>query len=81
MSHFRVLVIGDDYEKQLAPYHQFECTGRDDKYVQDIDVLDEQREIYERDTTHAIQIEGNWVCIHDAKTLKPYGLTPKVWRR
>ena len=26
MSHFLVLVIGDNPEKQLAPYHEFECT-------------------------------------------------------
>jgi hypothetical protein len=37
MSHFAVLVIGADYEAQLAPYHEFECTGRNDEYVQEID--------------------------------------------
>jgi hypothetical protein len=26
MSHFTVLVIGDNPEEQLAPYHEFECT-------------------------------------------------------
>lgn len=41
MSHFTVLIIGDDIEKQLAPFHEFECTGRDDEYIQDIDVTDE----------------------------------------
>lgn len=35
MSHFTVLVIGPNYEEQLAPYHEFECTGCDDEYVQD----------------------------------------------
>jgi hypothetical protein len=44
MSHFTVLVIGDDVEGQLAPYHEFECTGRDDQYVQNIDRLAEARE-------------------------------------
>lgn len=39
MSHFGVLVIGDVSE-QLAPFHEFECTGRDDQYVQDIDITD-----------------------------------------
>lgn len=38
MSHFSVLVIGDNVEKQLAPYHEFECTGVNDEYVQDIDI-------------------------------------------
>lgn len=38
MSHFTVLVIGDNPEKQLAPYHEFECTGKNDEYVQDVDI-------------------------------------------
>ncbi len=36
MSHFSVLVISEkqeDVEKLLAPYHEFECTGENDKYV------------------------------------------------
>lgn len=44
MSHFSVFVIGEDAEKQLAPYHEFECTGVDDEYVQDVDVTEECRE-------------------------------------
>lgn len=41
MSHFTVLVIGQDPEKQLAPYHEYECTGDDNEYVQDVDIKDE----------------------------------------
>lgn len=41
MSHFAVLVIGDNVEQQLAPYHEFECTGTNDQYVQDVDVTEE----------------------------------------
>lgn len=41
MSHFTVLVIGDDHEKQLQPFHEFECTGVEDQYVVDVDVTDE----------------------------------------
>lgn len=41
MSHFTVLVIGDDHEKQLQPFHEFECTGTDDQYVIDKDVTAE----------------------------------------
>lgn len=37
MSHFVVLVAGD-VEKALAPYHEFECTGRDDQYIKDVPV-------------------------------------------
>lgn len=38
MSHFPTMVIGDNVEQQLAPYHEFECTGTNDKYVQDVDI-------------------------------------------
>jgi hypothetical protein len=38
MSHFTVLVIGDKVAEQLAPYHEFECTGVNDQYVQDMDI-------------------------------------------
>jgi hypothetical protein len=41
MSHFSVLVIGDDVEGQLAPYHEFECTGINDEYVEDVDITEE----------------------------------------
>ena len=43
MSHFTVLVVGEDADKQLAPYHEFECTGVDDQYILDIDITDEAR--------------------------------------
>lgn len=35
------MVIGDNHEAQLAPYHEFECTGYDDEYVQDVDITQE----------------------------------------
>lgn len=41
MSHFSVLVIGDNPETQLAPYHEFESTGMDNIYVQDVDITEE----------------------------------------
>lgn len=44
MSHFVVMVIGDDIEKQLQPFHEFECTGIDDEYVVDVDLTEEMRE-------------------------------------
>jgi hypothetical protein len=48
MSHFTVLVIGDDVEKQLQPYHEYECTGIEDEYVIDVDTTDEVKEYLER---------------------------------
>jgi hypothetical protein len=41
MSHFTVLVIGGNPEKQLQPYHEYECTGVDDEYVIDVDNTEE----------------------------------------
>jgi hypothetical protein len=47
MSHFAVLVVGKNVEEQLAPYHEFECTGDDNSYVQDIDNTEEARKEYQ----------------------------------
>lgn len=47
MSHFGVLVVGGDPKKQLAPFHEFECTGLDDEYVQSIDQTADARREYE----------------------------------
>jgi hypothetical protein len=38
MSHFAVLVMGEDVAAQLQPYHEYECTGINDQYVQEIDI-------------------------------------------
>ncbi len=35
--HFTALVVAEDHKKALAPYHEFECTGEDDEFIQDID--------------------------------------------
>jgi len=47
MTHFSVLIIGDEVEAQLQPYHEFECTGTNDQYVIDVDKTDEARADYE----------------------------------
>ena len=45
MSHFTVMVIGNEnVETQLAPFHEFECTGTNDQYVVDEDVTEELQE-------------------------------------
>lgn len=55
MSHFTCLVIGDNVDEQMAPYHEFECTGEDDQYVQDIDKTEKARAEYEKDTTMMVK--------------------------
>lgn len=60
MSHFTVIVFGEDVEEQLAPYHEFECTGVNDEYVQTLDVTAETREEFENDTVNRLKdAEGN----------------------
>jgi len=59
MSHFAVLCLvssaalaaadGDvrgAVDNMLEPFHEFECTGMDNEFVQDIDITDETREEY-----------------------------------
>jgi hypothetical protein len=71
MSHFAVLVIGNNVEEQLAPYHEFESTGEDNQYVQAIDKTEEARKEFETATTKRYRdpegnlhspftSEGNW---------------------
>jgi hypothetical protein len=68
MSHFAVLVIGEDYEKQLAPYHEFECTGEDNEYVREIDKTEEYREKYLKGTVARLKLpDGQLVEFFDEK--------------
>jgi len=46
MSHFIVLVVEEDYEEQLAPFHEYECTGTKDQYVVYIDAKEEYDDYY-----------------------------------
>lgn len=60
MSHFTVAVIGDNPEDQLAPFHDFECTGLNDQYVKDIDITEEAREVYDYDTSSmVVSLDGS----------------------
>lgn len=47
MSHFAVLVVGD-VDHNMAPFHEFECDGRDDEFIQDIDKTEEYRKDFEK---------------------------------
>lgn len=68
MSHFSVLVIGHDVEKQLQPFHEFECTGTVDEYVQNIDQLEEARAEFGSYTdTHYKSPVGELVDAYDAR--------------
>lgn len=43
MSHFTVLVVGDDVKGALQPFHEYECTGTIDQYVLDVDETESAR--------------------------------------
>jgi hypothetical protein len=70
MSHFSVMVVTDTEPTEdtlaavMQPYHEFECTGDDDQYVQDVDdtaELRQQYETYERMMIRTVQArKPNW---------------------
>lgn len=62
MSHFTVLVIGPDVEKQLQPFHEFECTGTDDEFVQDLDILEDARAEFPNSTRSMVRLVDGTVC-------------------
>ena len=59
MSHYAVLVIGPDPERQLAPYHEYECTGIDDEYVIDVDITDKVLAMFNTDVAVVILADGS----------------------
>lgn len=66
MSHFSVLVIGENPEEQLAPYHEFECTGRADEYVVDVDKTEESLREYAEATERRFRSpDGESVSAYD----------------
>lgn len=69
MSHFTVLVIGQDPEKQLQPFHEFECTGTDDKYVQDLDETEETRADFDKSTDKMIKVPAGVIVPEDTPDL------------
>lgn len=69
MSHFSVIVLsapGEKLEEQLAPFHEFECTGLDNQYVQDVDITEEARKKYAEQTeTYYRLLDGTLVPSSD----------------
>lgn len=50
VMHYACLVVGDDVDAAMAPFHQYECTGLDNEYVINVDVSDRAEKIMLRDT-------------------------------
>lgn len=57
MSHFTVLVIGQEPEKQLQPYHEYECTGIEDEYVKFVPAKEDLKSEFEENKTKYSSIE------------------------
>ena len=47
MSHFTLLVVGDDVNKELEPFHEFECTGTE-KYIETINRTSYYLDLYKK---------------------------------
>lgn len=62
MSYFAVMVFGDNVEEQLAPYHEFESTGEDNEFIQEIDKTRKLRKAYKKSTVTKIKDkDGNFL--------------------
>lgn len=81
MSHFTVMVINskgeNDVEEQLAPYHEFECTGVDDQYIEDIDQTAEVQEDFQ-DNKDDYESIRKFAEDYYGKKLVPFGQQPDL---
>jgi hypothetical protein len=76
MSHFNVAVItkpgGKTAEELLQPFHEYECTGINDEYIEDIDKTEEHKSTWENHykeeyPTFKEYLESEEICILDNK--------------
>lgn len=72
MSHFSVLVISptelttETLGAILQPWHEFECTGKDDQYVQNVDITEEALSSYHSDVSDMLRSpEGELVSTYN----------------
>lgn len=90
MSHFSVIVETAEYPtdevlmRLMQPYHEFECTGIDDRYIQEIDQTAEAIEKYKSQTSKMVDVDGELIDAYDdrfyreptddeSKMIGPYG--------
>jgi hypothetical protein len=79
MSHFCMLVVTDSpeesaIEEAMQPYHEYECTGVMDQYVEWIDEHDEYMDEYEdaKNTVEVICKDGKFLCTKYSREAKPF---------
>ena len=63
MSHFLVLVIGDNVHEALQPFHEYECTGIDDEYVKFVEAKENIKEEFKKYQKKCK--ESNKDCLYD----------------
>ena len=74
MSHFSALVIGPNVDEQLAPYHEFECTGENDQYVVAVDVTDETLADKKDSDLSDVEFCSDWLSYE----VVPFGEKPDI---
>jgi len=67
MSHFTVLVIGDNIEEQLAPYQENNMGDCPREYMEFMDKVEEYKEEYETGGRDMILFEGEYYYPWDSK--------------
>ena len=79
MSHFTVVVVGENPEKQLAPFHEYECTGVDDEFVHDIDKKEEVIKEYKESKKSMVKTpDGELVDPYDDRFYREMTLDERI---
>lgn len=73
MSHFSVLVVTRDEPSDdalatiLQPWHEYECTGKEDQYVVDVDITEKVKEQFEKPEKVVTLVDGGVLSRWDQK--------------
>ena len=70
MSHFTVLVIGDDVDAQLAPYQENNMGDCPLEYMEFVDEEDEFLKEYENGSENMVNVNGKYLYPQDKKFTK-----------
>lgn len=80
MSHFAVLVIGDDVEGQLRPYQENNMGDCPGEFLEFHDIEDEYRKKYETECGSMVKLaSGELVCAYDNRFRNPDFLNGPHW--
>ena len=72
MSHFTVLVIGNEPEEQLKPFQENNCDDCPEEYLEFNDTTQEHKESYAKDFTEVVEYpDGAMVSTYDDRFKNP----------